>query len=75
MSIIKEQRADIPVEIIKKKQKLIAIQKLIRNLFLVNVTNVSDDIQKEIIELQYDSNCKNTIAKLEKFWSQKQFLF
>lgn len=36
------------------------IRKLIRNPFIVNVSEVPDEIQEEVIEMQHESNLKDT---------------
>lgn len=54
------------------------IRKLIRNPFIVNVSEVPDEIQEELIEMQHDSNLKDTFEtgiNLEDFWSQKAISF
>lgn len=54
------------------------IRKLIRNPFIVNVSEVPDEIQEEVIEMQHDSNLKDTFEtgiNLEDFWSQKAISF
>jgi hypothetical protein len=54
------------------------IRKLIRNLFIVNISEMPDEIQEELIEMQHDINCKDTFdtgIKLEDFWSQKAISF
>jgi hypothetical protein len=54
------------------------IRKLIRNPFIVKISEVPDEIQEELIEMQHDSNCKDTFEagiKLEDFWSQKAISF
>ncbi|KAF2882611.1 hypothetical protein ILUMI_23557 [Ignelater luminosus] len=46
------------------------IRKLIRNPFIVNISEVPDEIQEELIQMQRDSNCKDTFdtgIKLEDF--------
>lgn len=61
-----------------EENKTSNIQKLIRNPFIVNVSEVPDEFQEEIIELQHDSNCKDTFEsgiKLEDFWCQKAISF
>ena len=55
-----------------------SIQKLIRNPFILNVSEVSDEIQEEVIEMQHDTNLKDTFESginLEEFWSQKEISF
>ncbi|XP_046976463.1 SCAN domain-containing protein 3-like [Vanessa cardui] len=55
-----------------------SIQKLIRNPFIVNVSEVSDEIQEEVIEMQHDTNLKDTFESginLEDYWSQKAISF
>ncbi|KAK9876287.1 hypothetical protein WA026_012584 [Henosepilachna vigintioctopunctata] len=55
-----------------------SIQKLIRNPFIVNVFEVSDEIQEEVIEMQHDTNLKDTFESginLEDYWSQKAISF
>lgn len=47
------------------------IQKLIRNPFIINVSEMSDEIQEEVIEMQHDSNLKDAFESgigLEVFW-------
>jgi hypothetical protein len=54
------------------------IRKLIRNPFTVNISEMPDEIQEELIEMQHDINCKDTFdtgIKLEDFWSQKAISF
>jgi hypothetical protein len=54
------------------------IRKLIRNPFIVNISEMPDEIQEELIEMQHDINCKDTFdtgIKLEDFWSQKAISF
>jgi hypothetical protein len=54
------------------------IRKLIRNPFIVNISEMPDEIQEELIEKQHDINCKDTFdtgIKLEDFWSQKAISF
>lgn len=54
------------------------IRKLIRNPFIVNVSEVPDEIQEEVIEMQHESNLKDTFEtgiNLEDFWSQKAISF
>jgi hypothetical protein len=51
-----------------------AVRKTIRNPFSVNVEELPDEIQEEVIELQNDSNCKDTFESginLQNFWCQK----
>ncbi|KAK9884082.1 hypothetical protein WA026_005020 [Henosepilachna vigintioctopunctata] len=55
-----------------------SIQKLIRNPFIVNVSEVSDEIQEGVIEMQHDTNLKDTFESginLEDYWSQKAISF
>lgn len=55
-----------------------SIQKLIRNPFIVNVSEVADEIQEEVIELQHDTNLKDTFesgVNIEDFWTQKALSF
>lgn len=50
------------------------IKKMIRNPFSCNVTDVPDDIQEELIELQNDNDLKDTFesgTNLEELWCRK----
>lgn len=51
-----------------------SVQKLIRNPFIINVSEVPDEIQEEVIEMQHDTNLKDSFESgisLEVFWCQK----
>ena len=50
-----------------------SIQKLVRNPFIVNVFDVSDEIQEDVNEMQHDNNLKNAFesgTNLVDFWNQ-----
>lgn len=54
------------------------IRKLINNPFIVSISEVPEEIQEEVIEMQHDSNCKDTFEagiNIEDFWSQKAISF
>ncbi|KAJ8721019.1 hypothetical protein PYW08_006484 [Mythimna loreyi] len=55
-----------------------SIQKLMRNPFLINVSEVADEIQEELIEMQHDTNLKDTFESgttLKDYWCQKAVSF
>lgn len=54
--------------------ELMGIRNMIRTPFIVKVNVLPDDIQKDVIELQNDQNCKDTFElgmNIEEFWCTK----